>query len=71
LEEGLQCGWSVTVVGHAQVITEVPDLVELSGIFTRPRIGGRRDYFVRIRTEKVTGCRLWPEVDDGQQEFSD
>jgi nitroimidazol reductase NimA-like FMN-containing flavoprotein (pyridoxamine 5'-phosphate oxidase superfamily) len=54
-----QChGWSVTVVGHAQVITEVPDLIELSKIFSRPWIGGWRDYFVRIQTEKVTGRRL-------------
>jgi hypothetical protein len=67
LDADLCCGWSVTVVGHAQVITEVPDLIELSGIFSRPRIGGRRDYFIRIRTEKVTGRRLWPEVDDRQQ----
>jgi nitroimidazol reductase NimA-like FMN-containing flavoprotein (pyridoxamine 5'-phosphate oxidase superfamily) len=58
LDADLHCGWSVTVVGHAQVITEVPDLIELSGVFSRPRIGGRRDYFVRIRTEKVTGRRL-------------
>jgi Pyridoxamine 5'-phosphate oxidase len=58
LDAEMHSGWSVTVVGHVQVITRVPDLVELSGIFTRPRIGGRRDYFVRIRTEKVTGRRL-------------
>ena len=54
----LHSGWSVTVVGHAEVVTAVPDLVELSGIFSRPSIGGRHDYFVRIRTEKVTGRRL-------------
>jgi len=71
LDADLCCGWSVTVVGHAEVITDVPDLVELSGIFSRPWDGGRRDYFVRIRTEKVTGRRLWPEVDDRQQVFSD
>jgi hypothetical protein len=71
LDAHLHCGWSVTVVGHAQVITEVPDLIELSGIFSRPWIGGRRDYFVRIRTEKVTGRRFWLEVDDRQQAFSD
>ncbi len=55
LDADLQSGWSVTVVGHARVITEVPDLMELSTIFSRPSIGGRCDYFVRIKTEKVTG----------------
>jgi len=64
-------GWSVTIVGHAQVITEVPDLIELSGLFSRPWMGGRRDYFLRIRTEKVTGRRLRPDVDDLQQLLSE
>jgi nitroimidazol reductase NimA-like FMN-containing flavoprotein (pyridoxamine 5'-phosphate oxidase superfamily) len=58
LDADLHSGWSVTVVGRAAMITEVPDLIELSGIFSRPWIGGRRDYFVRIRTEKVTGRRF-------------
>ena len=71
LDAELRCGWSVTVVGHAQVITDVSDLIELSGVFARPWVGARRDYFVRIRTEKVTGRRLRPEVDDRRQVFSD
>jgi len=58
LDPDLRTGWSVTVVGHAQRITDVGDLVELSGLFLQPWDDGRRDYFVRIRTEKVTGCRL-------------
>ena len=55
LDPDLRTGWSVTVVGHAQRITDVGDLVELSGLFLQPWDDGRRDYFVRIRTEKVTG----------------
>lgn len=58
LDPDLRAGWSVTVVGHAQLITDVGDLVELSGVFLQPWVDGRRDYFVRIRTEKVTGRRL-------------
>ena len=71
LDADLHRGWSVTVVGHAQVITEVPDLIELSGLFSRPWIGGRRDFFVQIRTEKVTGRRLWPGTDERQKILSD
>jgi Pyridoxamine 5'-phosphate oxidase len=67
----LHRGWSVTVVGHTHVITEAPDLVELSGLFSRPWIGGRRDYFLQIQTEKVTGRRLWPDANDRQQVLSD
>jgi nitroimidazol reductase NimA-like FMN-containing flavoprotein (pyridoxamine 5'-phosphate oxidase superfamily) len=58
LDPDLRTGWSVTVVGHAQRITDVNDLVELSGTFLQPWVDGRRDHFVRIRTEKVTGRRL-------------
>jgi hypothetical protein len=46
------------VVGHAQPITDVDDLVEVSGTFVEPWVQGRRDHFVRIRTEKITGRRF-------------
>jgi nitroimidazol reductase NimA-like FMN-containing flavoprotein (pyridoxamine 5'-phosphate oxidase superfamily) len=71
LDVDSHCGWSVTVVGRAQVITAVPDLIALSELFARPQVGARRDYFVRIRTEKVTGRRLWQDADDQQQILSD
>lgn len=58
LDTDQQCGWSVTVVGHAQVIGDAPDVMELSDIFARSSAGSRRDYFVRIKTEKVTGRQL-------------
>jgi Pyridoxamine 5'-phosphate oxidase len=58
LDPDLRTGWSVTVVGHAQPITDVDELVELSGTFLQPWIDGRRDHFVRIRTEKMTGRRF-------------
>lgn len=58
LDPDLRAGWSVTVVGHADLITDVTELVELSGTFLQPWVDGRRDHFVRIRTEKVTGRRL-------------
>jgi hypothetical protein len=32
--------------------------VELSGTFLKPWVDGRRDHFVRIRTEKMTGRRF-------------
>jgi nitroimidazol reductase NimA-like FMN-containing flavoprotein (pyridoxamine 5'-phosphate oxidase superfamily) len=58
LDPDLRTGWSVTVVGHAQQITDVDELVAVSGTFVQPWVDGRRDHFVRIRTEKVTGRRL-------------
>lgn len=58
LDPDLRRGWTVTVVGHARRITDVDELVELSGTFLQPWVEGQRDHFVRIRTEKVTGRRL-------------
>ena len=55
LDPDLRTGWSVTVVGHAQPIDDVSELVELAGTFLQPWVDGRRDHFVRIRTEKMTG----------------
>ena len=58
LDPDLRSGWSVTVVGHANLITDVTELVELSGTFLQPWVDGRRDHFVRVQTEKLTGRRL-------------
>ena len=58
LDAELRAGWSVTVVGHASVIVEVAELVEVAGIWLQPWVEGRRDHFIRIRTEQVTGRRL-------------
>ena len=58
LDQDLRSGWSVTVVGHAEPVTDVDSLVELSGTFVEPWVEGRRDHFVRIRVEKMTGRRF-------------
>lgn len=55
LDADLHTGWSVTVVGHAEPITDVDELVEVAGTFVQPWVEGRREHFVRIATEKVTG----------------
>jgi nitroimidazol reductase NimA-like FMN-containing flavoprotein (pyridoxamine 5'-phosphate oxidase superfamily) len=55
LDPDLRSGWSVTVVGHAELIADVDELVTLSGTWLQPWADGRRDHFVRILTERVTG----------------
>ena len=62
LDPDLREGWSVTVAGHAVVITDVGELVELSGLWLRSWVEGRRDHFVRIRAEQVTGRRMHAPV---------
>lgn len=58
LDAELRDGWSVVVVGHAEPVTDIDALVELSGTFVEPWVEGQRDHFVRIRTEKMTGRRF-------------
>ncbi|WP_340681383.1 pyridoxamine 5'-phosphate oxidase family protein [Amycolatopsis coloradensis] len=62
LDPELRTGWSVTVVGHANLITDVTELVDVSGTWLAPWVDGRRDHFVRIEVEKVTGRRLHAPV---------
>ncbi len=58
LDADLHTGWSVTVVGHVEHITDVDEQVAIAGTFVQPWAEGRRDHFLRIRTEKVTGRHL-------------
>lgn len=55
LDPDLRSGWSVTVIGHAEPLTEIDDLVDVAGTFIEPWVQGRRDHFVRIRTDRITG----------------
>jgi len=64
LDAELRVGWSVTVVGHASRIVDVGELVEVSGIWLQPWVDGRREHFIRIRTERVTGRRLCADAGD-------
>jgi nitroimidazol reductase NimA-like FMN-containing flavoprotein (pyridoxamine 5'-phosphate oxidase superfamily) len=67
LDASLRRGWSVTVVGRAELITETAELAELSRILSQPWVNDARDYFVRIRTDKVTGRRLGLAPDNQSQ----
>lgn len=58
LDPDLRTGWSVTVVGHAEPINDIDELVEVAGTFVQPWVDGKRDHFVRIRTERITGRQI-------------
>lgn len=55
LDADLHTGWSVTVVGTAHPITDIDELTEVSGTFVEPWVDGRRDHFIRIEAQKMTG----------------
>ena len=58
LDPDLRSGWSVTVVGHASPVTDIDELVDVSGTFVQPWVEGPRDHLIRIQTEKMTGRRF-------------
>ncbi|OBB76747.1 pyridoxamine 5'-phosphate oxidase family protein [Mycolicibacterium monacense] len=58
LDPDLRTGWSVTIVGTAHPISDVDELVEVSGTFLEPWVEGRRDHFIRIEAQKMTGRRF-------------
>jgi nitroimidazol reductase NimA-like FMN-containing flavoprotein (pyridoxamine 5'-phosphate oxidase superfamily) len=64
LDAELREGWSVTVVGHADRIVDISELVEVAGVWLQPWVQGPREHFVRVRTEQVTGRRLGGVQDD-------
>jgi uncharacterized protein len=57
-------GWSVTVVGRSQEITDAGEIARLHGTGIQAWAPGERDHFIRITPGIVTGCRLqagaWP-----------
>lgn len=65
LDPDLRTGWSVTVVGQPSLITDIDELVAVAGTWLQPWVDGKRDRFVRIRPEKVTGRRLHAPVPAG------
>lgn len=54
-------GWSVVVLGKAEVITEPDELAELAAV-TPPPTARYTDHVIRIQIEQVTGRRLAPDA---------
>lgn len=62
LDADLRNGWSVTVVGTAEPVTAIDDLVDVAGTFIEPWVQGRREHFIRIRTDRITGRQFREDV---------
>jgi uncharacterized protein len=55
---GARTGWSVVIVGKANLIFDIDELVSLSDPATRPWAPGPRDQVLAIDMERVTGRRI-------------
>lgn len=51
-------GWSVVVLGKAEVVTDIDALVRWSEPSHRPWAPGKRDRYLRVRAAEITGRRL-------------
>jgi hypothetical protein len=60
-----QVGWSVTVVGQSQEVTDPDEISQLEHIGLRPWAPGDRQHFIRIRPGILNGRRL--HADDAER----
>lgn len=51
-------GWSVTVTGHARVVTDRAECERLTRLPLEPWVPGVQDHFIRIRAEFISGRRI-------------
>ena len=58
LDAGTHSGWSVTVVGTAEEVTDTAEIAALSGLNLEPWAPGQQEHFIRIKPEIVTGRRI-------------
>jgi nitroimidazol reductase NimA-like FMN-containing flavoprotein (pyridoxamine 5'-phosphate oxidase superfamily) len=54
----LRSGWSVTVVGRCEDVTDAAEVARLDELGLEPWAPGARDHFIRIQPGIVTGRRL-------------
>jgi len=54
-------GWSVTVVGHAESVTEPYEIDRLSSLPLQAWATGEDEHFVRVFVETIQGRRLVPQ----------
>jgi hypothetical protein len=58
LDTAGHCGWSVTVVGQSRAVTDSADIRRLEKLAPMPWAPGKRDHFIRVSAELVSGRRI-------------
>lgn len=57
-DAGARAGWSVIVTGRAKIVRDPDDEKRLADSPLRPWVPSRRDHFIRIDPEFVSGRRI-------------
>lgn len=55
-----QAGWSVTVVGRSNEVTDPAELEHLRALHLRSWAPGDHDHYIRVNPEVINGRRLQP-----------
>lgn len=58
IDDGMRAGWSVLVSGPARVLTEPELHVLRAGVRVEPWAGGKRDLYVAVTPEEISGRRI-------------
>ena len=57
-DEERRAGWSVLISGRAHTITDRDELAQAKGMGIHPWAGGRRDLYVQLDAEEISGRRV-------------
>jgi transcriptional regulator with XRE-family HTH domain len=58
IDDGMRAGWSVLVSGPARVLTEPELHVLQAGVQVEPWAGGKRDLYIAVTPEEISGRRI-------------
>jgi nitroimidazol reductase NimA-like FMN-containing flavoprotein (pyridoxamine 5'-phosphate oxidase superfamily) len=62
VEPARRTGWSVNVVGRAELIVDRNDQARVAQLSIEQWAGDYRDEYVRVRTERLSGRRIRSDV---------
>jgi nitroimidazol reductase NimA-like FMN-containing flavoprotein (pyridoxamine 5'-phosphate oxidase superfamily) len=60
IDDFLECGWSVLVVGRAHLVADLTGLPHMWAERPHPWASGGRDLYIRIDPTNITGRRVLP-----------
>lgn len=61
-DDSSRTGWSVTAIGRSRLVEDPAEIAHLDGLALRPWAPGRRDHYIRIATDRVSGRRVTSAV---------
>jgi uncharacterized protein len=61
LDRASRTGWTVTVLGVAELVVEPAELERARTLGPEPWVPGRRDHLIRVPLKIVSGRRIGPE----------